>query len=198
MPSSSLGRRDFILHPSTFNLAPKSVDRFYQLLESNVEIGINELFDEVKMRRKKDEGRMLYAGVDVGRNNDRTVVTVVERIGNTYRALAILRLSEMRPVPRPRIAGTTGALKTKAQKPDCGPERDHAIIARSLQCRVQRMDFPTEQCAGERREAERGSSRPNRARGEALARLRRCFLIAFQSQCIIIRSIRRAVNESWT
>ena len=38
----------------------------------------------------------LYGGVDVGRHRDRTVITVVEKLGSTYLARAILRLEGMR------------------------------------------------------------------------------------------------------
>jgi phage FluMu gp28-like protein len=38
----------------------------------------------------------LYAGIDVGRLHDRTVITVLEKCGSTYIVRAILRLSGMR------------------------------------------------------------------------------------------------------
>jgi phage FluMu gp28-like protein len=70
--------------------------RFEALLRSDVEIGLDEIFDDERVARINEPTRFLYAGVDVGRNNDRTVITVVERIGNLYYVRAILRLDQVR------------------------------------------------------------------------------------------------------
>jgi phage FluMu gp28-like protein len=42
------------------------------------------------------EERRLFAGVDVGRHHDRTVITVLEKLGSSYLVRAILRLDQMR------------------------------------------------------------------------------------------------------
>ncbi len=73
-----------------------SVDRMDALLNSEEEIRIGQAYNEARARQERDAGRMLYAGVDVGRNNDRTVITVIERVGNVYLTRAILRLDQMR------------------------------------------------------------------------------------------------------
>jgi phage FluMu gp28-like protein len=73
-----------------------SSDRYYDLLETDAEIDLREVYDPQRARRQIDAGRQLFAGVDVGRHNDRTVISVVERVGNVYLLRALLRLQEMR------------------------------------------------------------------------------------------------------
>jgi phage FluMu gp28-like protein len=69
----------------------------WELLEnSDYEFSLDEVFDEYKLRAQRDAGRFLFAGVDVGRNRDRTVITVVERCDNLHLVRAILRLDGMR------------------------------------------------------------------------------------------------------
>jgi|GEM_PF-881897 len=114
----------FNLHPSSFNLEKKpinqwlaeapdqtrmyrhilmnvfngSIDRIHQFIENNTPIALNEVYNPfyVKKSSSGSSGRQLFVGIDVGRHNDRTVITVVERSGNSYLVRAILRLSEMR------------------------------------------------------------------------------------------------------
>jgi phage FluMu gp28-like protein len=63
---------------------------------SDYDISLDEVFDESRCRAERDAGRQLFAGVDVGRHKHRTVVTVVERVGNLHMVRAILRLDETR------------------------------------------------------------------------------------------------------
>lgn len=78
------------------NVCNGSVDRMDMLLQSDDPIRLDEVYNEEAPRRAGDSGRPLYVGVDVGRTNDRTVITVVEKVGNWSVARAILRLSNMR------------------------------------------------------------------------------------------------------
>jgi phage FluMu gp28-like protein len=80
------------------NVCNGSADRFYDLLHSNTTFSLDDSFDRRNEipKHQRDSGRRLFVGVDVGRNRDRTVITVLERAGDTYQLRAILRLSEMR------------------------------------------------------------------------------------------------------
>jgi phage FluMu gp28-like protein len=71
--------------------------RWEVLLNSDYQFCLDEVFfDESRFRAQRGPGRYLFAGVDVGRNRDRTVITVVERADNLYLVRAILRLDQMR------------------------------------------------------------------------------------------------------
>lgn len=72
-----------------------SGDRLDDLLESEAEISIHD-YDALSARRQPDADRQIFVGVDVGRHNDRTVISVIERTGNLYLLRALLRLQEMR------------------------------------------------------------------------------------------------------
>jgi phage FluMu gp28-like protein len=78
------------------NVCKGSGDRIDMLIHSDYEIRLDEVFDECQLRAERDAGRYLFAGVDVGRNRDRTVITVVERCDNLCIVRAILRLDSMR------------------------------------------------------------------------------------------------------
>lgn len=73
-----------------------SSDRYHDLLENDAEIDLREVYDSQRSPRQLDAARQLFVGVDVGRNNDRTVISVIERVGHVYLLRAMLRLHEMR------------------------------------------------------------------------------------------------------
>jgi phage FluMu gp28-like protein len=87
---------DAVLRHLAMNVCKGSADRFDMLIHSDFEIRLDEVFDECQLRAERDAGRYLIAGVDVGRNRDRTVITVLERADNLYLVRAILRLDSMR------------------------------------------------------------------------------------------------------
>ena len=61
----------------------------------------------------------LYGGVDVGRHRDRTVITVVEKLGATYLVRAILRLEAMRfPEQQQRLEQILGLPNIRTIKMD--------------------------------------------------------------------------------
>jgi phage FluMu gp28-like protein len=78
------------------NVCNGSGDRLGRLIKSGFEIGLDEVFDDYRADNGCFGQRHLFAGVDVGRNRDRTVITVVERLGNLHIVRAILRLDQMR------------------------------------------------------------------------------------------------------
>jgi phage FluMu gp28-like protein len=78
------------------NVCKSSSYTYEILVRSNFEFSLDETIDEYSLHAERDAGRYLFAGVDVGRNRDRTVVTVVERVGNLNIVRAILRLDQMR------------------------------------------------------------------------------------------------------
>jgi hypothetical protein len=78
------------------NVCNGSGDRLERLIKSGFDIGLDEVFDDYRADNGCFGQRHLFAGIDVGRNRDRTVISVVERLGNLYIVRAILRLDEMR------------------------------------------------------------------------------------------------------
>jgi phage FluMu gp28-like protein len=78
------------------NVCNGSGDRLERLIKSGFEIGLDEVFDDYRADNGCFGQRHLFAGVDVGRNRDRTVISVVERLGNLHIVRAILRLDQMR------------------------------------------------------------------------------------------------------
>ncbi len=78
------------------NVCRGSADRYDHLIHSDIEIALEEIFDGSSPGHALDPDRQLFAGVDVGRHQDRTVITVVERAGNLFLVRAILRLDQMR------------------------------------------------------------------------------------------------------
>jgi phage FluMu gp28-like protein len=78
------------------NVCKGSIYTFEMLIRSDFEFSLDDVVHEYNLRAERDAGRYLFAGVDVGRNRDRTVVTVVERVGNLNIVRAILRLDRMR------------------------------------------------------------------------------------------------------
>jgi phage FluMu gp28-like protein len=78
------------------NVCKGSSYTYEMLIRSDYEFSLDDVVDEYSLRAERDAGRYLFAGVDVGRNRDRTVVTVVERVGNLNIVRAILRLDQMR------------------------------------------------------------------------------------------------------
>jgi phage FluMu gp28-like protein len=87
---------DAMVRHIMMNVCNGSGDRWHILANSDHEFPLDERFDEDTFRFQRDAGRYLFAGVDVGRNRDRTVITVVERVGNLNIVRAILRLDQMR------------------------------------------------------------------------------------------------------
>ena len=70
-------------------------------------------------RLTHEEGAMLYGGVDVGRHRDRTVITVVQRLGATYVVRAILRLEAMRfPEQQERLEQVLNLQNVRMMKMD--------------------------------------------------------------------------------
>jgi phage FluMu gp28-like protein len=78
------------------NVCRGSIDVFERLFACGREFCLDDVFDEYSVRAERDAGRYFFAGVDVGRNRDRTVITVVEKCDNLYVVRAILRLDDMR------------------------------------------------------------------------------------------------------
>lgn len=110
---------DAMLRHLALHVCNGSADRFEDLMNSDLEIRLNEAYDQARARREQDDGPCLFAGVDVGRNNDRTVVTVLERLGNLYLVKAILRLEGMRlPEQQRRLETILRLRELRAMKID--------------------------------------------------------------------------------